>query len=308
MIIKPRFEPSELKLLKFFNRRMNLSVKESNYFLNLEKGFEGEQVFDLWLSNLSENWLILNDLMLEFNNTFFQIDSILISQDTVYLFEVKNYEGDYYIEDDKWYTMSGTEIKNPLLQLQRTESLFRRLLQDFGFSHSLEAYLAFVNPEFFLYQATKNLPIIFPTQINSFLKKLNLLEPRSANKTARFVEKLSAILLKESPYKILPVFKYDQLKKGITCSSCHAFVTNINRYNLICEKCGKSEEIESAVLRNIDEYQFLFPDKKITTSAIYEWCKVIKSNQTIRRILKKNYILTKYGQSAYFEIPQVKKE
>lgn len=308
MLIKPRFEPVELKLLRFLNTRMNLPQKDLGHFLNLQKGYEGELIFDTWLDTLSDHWPIMNDLWLETNNTVYQIDSSLISQDTIYLFEVKNFEGDYYLEDDKFHSISGKEIKNPLLQLKRTTSLFRRMLQDLRFSFSIEAYVVFVNPNFFLYQTPKNVPIIFPNQIEGFMKKLNLQSPRQTNRATKFIEKLSSILLEESPYKNLPEYTYDQLTKGITCSSCNGFVSRINRDNLICKMCGKSEGIDSAVLRSLEEYQFLFPDKKITTSSTYEWCKVIDSKKTIRRILKENLLLMKYGQTAYFENPQFKND
>ncbi|WP_238458072.1 nuclease-related domain-containing protein [Alkalihalobacterium alkalinitrilicum] len=110
------------------------------------------------------------------HNTFFQIDTLLITTEKIYLFEVKNYEGDFLIEDDKWYTLTKTEIKNPVLQVKRSEFLFQRLLQELGFNTfitSLETYLIFMNPHFQLYQAPLNMQIIFPTQLKRFLNNLN---------------------------------------------------------------------------------------------------------------------------------------
>lgn len=114
MIIKHRDEPVDLKLLRYLDLRMNVSEKEKKNYLNLEKGFQGELQFDVWLEKLSGDKLILNDLLLETNNTTFQIDTLLVSQDTVYLFEVKNYQGDFHTEADRWYTISGNEIENAL--------------------------------------------------------------------------------------------------------------------------------------------------------------------------------------------------
>lgn len=125
MIIKPRVEFLELQLLRSLNIRMNLTEKETNNYFNLEKGFIGEQKFDEWLETLPDNFLILNDLLLETNNTTFQIDSLVISPDAIYIFEVKNYEGDLIVENENWYTTSGTEIQNPILQLKRCETLLR---------------------------------------------------------------------------------------------------------------------------------------------------------------------------------------
>ncbi|WP_442874236.1 hypothetical protein [Cytobacillus sp. NCCP-133] len=76
------------------------------------------------------------------------------------------------IEQDRSYTATINEVKNPLLQLQRSESLLRRLLQELGYKSPLKAFIIFINPEFHLYQATKNLPAIFPAQINRFMDKI----------------------------------------------------------------------------------------------------------------------------------------
>lgn len=169
MNVKSRDESLQLKALRSLTNRMKLSKKEKNDFLNLEKGFKGEQVFDDWLEHLSFEKLVLNDLLLECNNTLFQIDTLLLSPDSIYLFEVKNYQGDFYVEGDRWFASSKIEIKNPLLQLKRTESLFRRFLQVLGNPLPIESYLIFVNPEFHLYEAPLNFPIVYPTQLRRFI-------------------------------------------------------------------------------------------------------------------------------------------
>ena len=43
-----------------------------------------------------------------------------------------------------------------------------------GSTLSLESYLIFINPQFMLYHAPINSSIIFPTQLDRFMKKLNL--------------------------------------------------------------------------------------------------------------------------------------
>ncbi|WP_422392315.1 nuclease-related domain-containing protein [Niallia oryzisoli] len=90
----------------------------------------------------------------------------------MYLFEVKNFAGDFYIEKDTWYSKSGNEIQNPFDQLKPCESLYRRLVHDLGLgsTFSIEAYLIFIHPEFTLYQTPLHLPAIFPTQLNRLSK------------------------------------------------------------------------------------------------------------------------------------------
>jgi hypothetical protein len=301
MIVKSRYEPEELKLWRCLHLRMDLSDKDASYYSYLEKGYKGETKFDEWLGGLSDNCLILNDILLEINNTHFQIDSILLCNGTCYLFEVKNYEGDYYVENDRWYSLSKNEIKNPLLQLQRSESLLRRFLQDLGYNLSVESFVIFVNPNFTLYQSPLNKPIIFPTQLTSFLNKLNrkISSSRLNGKHAKLAQQILVAHKHESPYSLLPDYSYDQLKKGVTCASCHSLLTVFEGKSLIC-KCGCVEFVDTAVLRSVEEFKRLFPKQKLTVSTIYEWCGGFTSKKVIRKILARNYKLVKKARASFY--------
>ncbi|MFB5193924.1 nuclease-related domain-containing protein [Neobacillus sp. KR4-4] len=113
MLFKSRLELLEITLLRSLNARMRLSHKDVSNYTRLRKGFEGEQKSDLWLEGLSEEWLVIHDLLLEYNNSKFQIDSLLISHDKIYPLDIKNFEGDYFVEAEKWYTSSKKDMKNP---------------------------------------------------------------------------------------------------------------------------------------------------------------------------------------------------
>ncbi|HLO12602.1 MAG TPA: nuclease-related domain-containing protein [Pseudoneobacillus sp.] len=302
MILKPRFESLEIRILRSLNYRMKLSEKIKNHYDNLEKGFIGEQLFDVWKKNYINGGLILNDLLFESNNTIFQIDSLLIAQGKIFQFEVKNYEGDYYLEGEKWYTICKTEINSPVIQLKRSESLLGRLLQDLGFNPSINAYVIFVNPEFHLYNAPMNIPIIYPSQIKRFLNNLNIMFSTTKDEDFKIAEKLLSVHLNKSPYTLLPDYCFEQLKKGILCPTCHSFMEIFQDNTLKCCRCNSEEDVTTAVLRSVEEFVLLFPDKKITTNAIHEWCKVIESKKTIRRILMKKYKPMGYGKHYYFII------
>ncbi|MCH1625245.1 nuclease-related domain-containing protein [Fredinandcohnia quinoae] len=298
MFYKLLCEPADLSLLKSLNSRMNLPLKEKQNFLNLKKGYEGEQLFASMLENQSGNWIVLHDLLLECSNNQFQIDFLLLSQKTVYLFEVKTFEGDYYIENDNWY-IASTEIKDPLLQLKRSKSLLRRLLQELGSTLVVEAYLVFVNPEFTLYQAPRNQSIIFPTQLNRFLQKLKLIPCTLNQKHTALAEKLVERRLHKSQYERVLTYEYDHLEKGIVCTSCEAFMS-LEGNEIICGSCGCKEDVDSAIIRNVSEFNLLFPDMRITTNHIQDWCQVIPSKKTIRRVLMRDFVRLGHGKSSHF--------
>ena len=240
--------------------------------------------------------------MFDYSNTLFQIDSLLFTGGCIYLFEVKNYEGDFYIEQDRWYTApANTEVKNPLLQLQRSESLLRRLLQKLGVKTPLKALLIFINPEFQLYQATMNLPAIFPAQINRFIDKLKL-KSQPANKNhLMLADKLLSLHLEDIPYGRRFEYTFEGLEKGVKCASCQHFMDRLHRAALVCKNCGYKEDVELAIVRSVKEFRVMFPDMMLTTNIVHEWCSDIISKKKIRKILSNNFNHIIHGKTSYFE-------
>ncbi|MFC0026621.1 nuclease-related domain-containing protein [Neobacillus cucumis] len=304
MIYKARFESAELKILRFLNKRMTLSDKDKRHYLTLRKSYEGEVLFDRKTEKLTCDCLILNDLLFKVNNTTFQIDSLIITGNLLFLNEVKNFEGDYYYNNelDRLYKRpKDDEYLNPLNQLSRSESLLRQLLQYIGYHFTIEAWVIFINPEFTLYQAPLDKPFILPTQVNSYIKKLDIIPQGLSGKHKMLADKLLSLHKEKNPYTTLPPYAYDQLKKGQTCAICDSFALSVRGNKCVCEDCGHEELVASAVLRSVDELRLLFPDRKITTNLVFEWCVIFEFKKRIARILEKNFKIVGYGQWAYYE-------
>jgi hypothetical protein len=301
MNLKEREKPLKLTLLEFLNNRMQLSEEDKQDLHNLKKGYDGELIIDTLLQNLQIDHILVNDLTLQVNNTTFQIDSLLIT-DKIHMLEVKNYEGDFYYDSDRLFTKSNVEISNPLIQLERSESLLRQLLQNLGMNIPIQASVLFINPEFMLYQAPSNKPFIFPSQLNRFVKRLNSNPGQVTNRHKSLAKKLISLHLHKTPYSRLPKFEYEQLQKGICCKQCHRIsITHDGKgRNCACSVCGKVEPIQDAVLRSVREFQVLFPDVRITTRGVYEWCGIV-SKKTISRILGRYFKSVGVKRWTYFE-------
>ncbi|MCM3118148.1 NERD domain-containing protein [Neobacillus sp. MER 74] len=304
MLFKSRLELLEITLLRSLNARMRLSDKDVSNYTRLRKGLEGEQKSDLWLEGLSEEWLVIHDLLLEYNNSKFQIDTLLISHDKIYPLDIKNFEGDYFVEAEKWYTSAKKDMKNPVHQQDRCVVLLRSLLRDLGYHYPFEPYLIFINSEFHLYITTINPSLVFHSQLNRFLKKLNARSVKLNKGHYKLAEQLVALHMVESPYPNLPAYQYEDLKKGILCPKCYSFFSEIHGSSLVCGNCGCKEEVESAVLRSVTELVLLFPGYKITTKIVCDWCEIVKSEKTIRRILGKHYKQIGHGKSANYVLPK----
>ncbi|MGF6952149.1 ribosomal protein S27AE [Neobacillus sp. B4I6] len=286
MPFKARTVPGKLIILRILNKRMDQTVDEKKYYLYQEKGFEGEVQFDLLTEKIQSECYILNDLLLNVNNTTFQLDTTIIFQKKISLFEVKNYEG---FRNGRFETLTEKEIKNPLDQLRRSKSLLRQLLQKYGYNLPIEGYVVYINPRFTLYQAPVNEPIIYPTQLDALMENLNAQPSKLTTQHKKIAEKLVSLHQMDSSFIQVPAYNFDQVKKGITCKECSSFSMFVQGKKIVCGDCGYEEVVESAVLRMVDEIKLLFPDRKITTNLVHEWCVVVESKKRISRILERNF-------------------
>lgn len=300
--MKKRTKPIELMLFELLHTRLDLSQEDKQHYINLKKGYEGELRFDSFVEKLNCSCIVLNDLLFEVNNTTFQIDSLIIMQGKIILYEVKHFEGDYYYHSDNVYKKPNFEIVNPLNQLSRTESLFRQLLRKLKGNLNVDCFVIFTNPTFTLYQAPLDKPFIFPTQISQHFEKLSSIQTKLTERDRRIADQLLSLHVTESRFSRIPSYEYEELGKGIVCGRCNSFLENIANKKCRCFRCGYEESIETAVLRSIQEFKLLFPDEKITTSKIFEWCKIVKSERRIRKILSSNFIKVGQHRWSYYEL------
>ncbi|WP_138415266.1 nuclease-related domain-containing protein [Aquibacillus sediminis] len=299
MNLLKRTVPYDLEFYRCLSKRLELTEQDELYYTNLEQGFQGECLFDQWLERLNGQCIVLNDLLLEQNNTLFQIDSLLITQHKIYTFEIKNYQGDFYIEGERWYRMFGKEIKSPLIQLKRSESLLRQYLQQYDSNVPIESYLCFINPHFFLYHAKPEQPIIYYPQFKNFFNKLEKSLMKLDSKQRNLAKLLMAHRIERSPFSRLPAIDYDQVKKGILCNECGYPLLNYSKSYLACENCGYQEKVDEGVLCSLKEYKVLFPNKKLTSNVLYQWCNIV-ARKTIRRVLLDYYDPVGTGKATYY--------
>lgn len=300
LILRKRTESGELRTYRSLNARMELAAADEKLYNHLEIGFDGELIFDGWLKQAGEG-LILNDLLFVTSNSHYQKDSLYIAPQKIYLFEVKNLSGDHFIEKEEWISCTTkSEIKNPILQLKRCESLLRRQLQVLKCSLPVEAYVVFVNPEFHLYHAPLHSPLIFPSQWNRFSQRLK--NVRISNGFhSKLAEKLLSLHVEKSPYERRPEFRYEDLLKGVVCGGCGRLGMEVfNKTKLVCRNCKRSERFKNGILRSVEEFRLLFPDRRVTTSQMYEWCGRIKDKRAFQRVLSENLDRIGYGPGSKF--------
>ncbi|SDJ95603.1 nuclease-related domain-containing protein [Alkalibacterium thalassium] len=304
-IMKPREASKELNVLRALNQRQAYSFEQKQNLLNMEKGLIGERQFDeMGEKYLEQECVMLQDLSLTIKGNTVQIDSVLLTSEVVYIFEVKNYEGDFIMKDGDIYTVAGQEISNPLTQLNRTSSLLRQLLQSWQVKMSIEGYVVFVNPACMLYHATPADPFIFYGQIQSRLTEINRRqrdEPWGIKKMKGLAEKLIEEHNKEGRIQIKrPAYTYEELRKGIRCLYCGKFDIRITQRRVYCKSCMQIISKDKVVISQIEEYFLLFPERKATVNNIYEWCGEKVNKERIQRILSTYYQKSALSVGTYY--------
>lgn len=231
--------PIELRILEHLDLRMKLKKDDQMNYQNFKKGYLGERKFAGLLDRkLSNSPILLYDLLFKVNNTEFQIDCLPIYTNKIFLLEIKNFDGDFYYQNDNWYIVeSKKEIRSPIQQLKRSELLLKEQLQKLGYNIHVDSYVIFVNQDFTLYQAPMNSQIILPTQINRFIKKLNEQSANLNKHHTKLADQLTDLHLTDSSHKRLPIYKYDDLRKGITCNQCATFLTPTPNKKFECRAC-----------------------------------------------------------------------
>lgn len=301
MIYKSRTESAELLMLKSLGVRMELPEKDKLHYLSLQKGYDGEVMFDAFTEKLQSECLILNDLLFKIKNTVVQIDSLILTAAVLHFYEVKNFEGDYYYESERMYTKSKTEINNPLTQLDRGVSLFRQLLQNLGINMKIDPSVVFINPAFTLYQTLLDKPFIFPTQLNRHLNGIDKTSAKLSTKHKQLAAQLVSLHCTDSPYKQIPAYTFEGLRKGMLCFKCASFSLAVEGHNCVCGECGHVEKVGAAVMRSVKEFRLLFPGVRISTRIIHEWCGGLLSRKRIKNVLEKNFKRVGVRQWTFFE-------
>ncbi|WP_186084494.1 nuclease-related domain-containing protein [Phocicoccus schoeneichii] len=287
-------------------RRMNFSDFHQEMLYKNKVGFLGEKKFHERLKReLNSDVIQLYDVKLRAGESECQIDCLLIFQYECVILELKNYGGNFVMRNNDWFLISGKQIDNPVNQLQRQRVRLEKFFEENKINLKINQKLVFINPKFVLYEAKRDFNVIMPGQIDWLIEELNRIPCRVYEHQQKIVDTIQTKSLKKSRYETDLDYEYDRLFKGITCVTCESFVEfdfDVSRKKVQCPKCGESELVDAAVLRNIKDYIILFPEEQLTVGRMLDWMGFILSKQQIRRILNKYGAKQGSGRKTYYVI------
>ncbi|GEK92042.1 nuclease-related domain-containing protein [Alkalibacterium kapii] len=301
-LLKAREKPEMLTALELLDKRMTLSYSEKQYMATLSKGFDGEVLFDSFMEkHVFANAIVINDVSLVLGSTSFQIDSIMLTSDTLYLYEVKNYQGNFTNRNTHFLTTASQEIENPLNQLNRTTMLLSKLLRKWHVTLPIKSFVVFIHPTFILYEAKITDPFIFPSQLKHHFDTVNHQSGALTDKVYSLAQKLIKETKKELPYqRQLPCYSFEILKKGLLCSLCGSMNLTITTKKGECRACGQSTPIKELLLSQVKAFRSLFPEVHITSNMMYEWCGKRLTKRRIAVLLNEAFEKTSYGKSTHY--------
>lgn len=301
-ILKARQIPELLTVLELLDKRMTLPYTEKQHMAAMSKGYDGEILFDSLIKKyITIEAIVINDVSMVTRSTPFQIDSILVTSDTLYLYEVKNYQGSFTNRNSHFLTAAGQDIENPVNQLNRTTMLFSKVLKRWNVNLPIKAFVVFIHPTFILYEAKESDPFIFPSQIENHFKTVNRQSGVLTDRIYNIAQRLNEECQQEQPYqRLLPDYNFEELKKGLLCGCCGSFDLTITTKKGDCRRCGNPTSINELFLSQVEAFKVLFPDKLVTSKMMYEWCGGTLTMRRISSILNATYEKMNYAKSTHY--------
>ncbi|WP_373765692.1 nuclease-related domain-containing protein [Jeotgalibaca porci] len=281
-------KPNTLRVMEALNGRSTFNDEQFRYLRNMQGGYNGECEFVAVMEDLKCPHILLRDLYFEpkFSGPI-QIDFLLLIGNTAVIYEVKNYSGVWQYSEEA-YRQKEFERANPLIQLARTKQNFKALLRELGYTHvTVDAVVFHVGTTFTLLGAPENRNVILPTQIQEHVTKLNQYQYDVSQSLVDLSGQLELAVRVAPPFtKMIPEYSFGSLKKGLKCEACAGFVERFSQRICLCPSCGHKTNRADAVEAAITDYEFLFPDRKLSGSVLAEWCGGLISQSHIRSVIR----------------------
>lgn len=239
-------------------------------FKRLLRGFRGEKDFDRFVEKaMQPEWFYLTNFSFS-NNTLTQVDSILITPQTVNVYEVKNYLAECEMSDGTFYYNRNVGPFSPFVQLDNIKLRFNHLLATLNYRGPVNYYVVMINESCQFKEADKYKNLLMRNMIYSHLK--NLEASRNPKfKPAQLAKKIlesSCVNSHQENFQI----DFEKLQPGIICTHCGSMSTHPKYRVIKCEECGCEMKKMTCLTNLIDELSILNQQNPITTKQIYAYC------------------------------------
>ncbi|MCM3718549.1 nuclease-related domain-containing protein [Fictibacillus phosphorivorans] len=300
MIMKERKTPQVVLILEMLLNRLHPQYPRRHEMEEELKrclsGHKGEQSLDFYLNDLPQkDYLIFHNLRILQNNSYFEMDILILTQKYFLIIEVKNFSGTLFFDQDLYQlirTINGLEetFADPISQVKRQFYCLRDWLKEHQYTNiPIESIVIVSNPQTQIKVSPGRSDIYkwvthkthLPERIRSYE-----LKHKAERLSMKDLRKLSKLLLKKhtSPTpNILQKYQIsiEDIIQGVACPKCSVIPMKRVKSKWVCTSC--SLESKRAHVQALREYSLLI-SSTITNSQGRNFLKVSCRN-TVRNLL-----------------------
>ena len=285
MILSERKIPKELLYFRALEKRLDLSLAQKKKLSTLEKGYIGELLYDSIYDEVLSHLYVFRDIYLKIDDSTLQCDTLIVSDAGFIVNEIKNYQGIYTYENEKWYVRKNEISENPIIQMKRTTSKLIQLKYLYNENFETDGKVIFPNSEFAL--DTKHPTawdyIVMRQELRRYFYSLCDLE---VGKRTVDLSKIIQEHIVDNPY-FKQSTNFSKLKKGLYCRSCSSFDLKKIKFHFRCEQCGHKDTVHTLMIQALADYNILFNDGYISRKKLSEFLAGAVGHSTLSKYLNK---------------------
>lgn len=242
--------------------RNNRTLMES--YNRYRAGYQGEMEVDYHLKQFPhEKRFVLHNIRLRIRNIYFQIDTLIMNENTIIILEAKNLSGIIEYDSElnqlvQYNKDKKTALRDPILQAETQKMHLQSWLQQFNISIPIDYLVVSSNPSTII-NIKQNDPTIYQKLIRTeslHLHLNNLIEKYPVKVlTPRQIKKISSTIMKEdTPLhpNLIKRFNIQErhLKRSISCPTCRQTTMAYTQKKWRCQECN-------ATAKNVHERYIL---------------------------------------------------
>jgi len=297
LIVKPREFPVHARKLQALLRRISQDHPQYTFIKDALgrslAGYKGELQVDYQLSHIpDEDYHIFLDLRLLGRQSFFQIDSLLLSKKLIISLEIKNMSGTLLFDQNFHQLIrvkdGGEEaFADPLSQIYRHKKELEYWLGKNRLPSLPITSLVVISSPYSIIKSTGSTKSIIPKEY--LLQKISQIEYSNQKEilSEKELRKISRHFIKQHTPNLDPILKrFDmqptELYKGVHCSNCNYLPMQKTYGSWFCPSCQTYSK--TAHLQSLEDYFFLF-GQSLTNAEAKAFFRIEKA-YTVTRILQ----------------------
>lgn len=300
--------PTQLDFLRIAKQRgLPLTKKENNLLYTLEVGDRGEQTAINFLNKFGrEHWTIMRNLWVDYSNPY-ENDILLFTKERPYVFEVKNYYGQF-VYDHGICTLEGKKLtNNPIFQTQSAHTNLQGVSHEVDHSLQAEGALILIG-EHNEMKINSEIPDIKVKMRHEFRQYIRHIITEETNHRGHSLD-TNRLITQLEAYEIPPRFRPTSLHpddlehahKGIHCQHCEGYNIKVHKTYIECNNCRFLESREEAVFRTVCEFGVLtFEHDYMKRSDLSHFMNQQVSPKYLSDFLKKHFeVIGQYKSTRY---------